>query len=198
MSLELLGQSDPVTLFVRWYAEAVAAPDPFADAMTLATATAEGRPSARMVLYKGLSAGEPRFFTNYESRKGRELEQNPRAALVFHWTSLTRQVRIEGAVERLSEAESDNYFASRERESQLGAWASQQSRALRDRSELEQRYAEFERKYSGTAVPRPPHWGGFRLVADAYEFWIGLSHRLHERARYERTEQGWTSQLLSP
>jgi pyridoxamine 5'-phosphate oxidase len=198
MAPELALGSDPVTIFTSWYAEALAAGDPFPDAMTLATASPEGRPSARVVLYKGLSEGHVRFFTNYRSRKAHELESNPVAALVFHWTSLSRQVRIEGRVERLSETESDAYFASRDRESQLGAWASEQSEPITSREQLDARYAEVNQRFLGLSVPRPPHWGGYRLIASRFEFWVGRTHRLHDRILYRLSEGGWQTTLLSP
>jgi pyridoxamine 5'-phosphate oxidase len=198
MDAELPLGPDPLAVFRAWYDDAVRAPDPFPEAMTLATATADGKPSARVVLYKGLSDGHPRFFTNYSSRKGRELASNPFAAVLFHWTSLARQVRIEGRVERLSAEESDAYFQSRERESQLGAWASPQSEAISGRSALEARYAELERRYEGTRVERPAHWGGYRIVAQSYEFWIGRAHRLHERVLYRITDTGWQTTPLAP
>jgi pyridoxamine 5'-phosphate oxidase len=146
---------------------------------------------------QGLSDGQVRFFTNYTSRKADELQQNPQVAAVFHWSSLARQVRIEGRVEQLSGAESDAYFQSRERQSQLGAWASPQSRIIASREQLEARYEEVAARYPGV-VPRPPHWGGYRIVAASYEFWNGRAHRLHDRVRYRRGASGWTTELLAP
>ena len=167
--------------------------------MTLATATPDGRPSARMVLLKGVDARGFAFFTNYESRKGAELAANPRAALVFFWVQLERQVRVEGRVERLSAEESDAYFASRPEGSQLGAWASQQSAVLPDRGPLEARYEELRAQYEGQEVPRPTFWGGFRVVPETVEFWQGRVNRLHDRLRYRRQDDGsWVIERLSP
>jgi len=189
---------DPLQLFQEWFEEAgragVAAPE----AMTLATATADGAPSARMVLLKGADADGFVFFTGYGSRKGRELAENPRAALVFYWQPLGKQIRIEGPVERVSEEESAGYFASRPRGSQIAAWASQQSRPLADRGELEARYAELERQYEGKDVPLPPHWGGFRLRPEAIEFWQHRENRLHDRIFYTRAREAWKIDLISP
>ncbi len=198
MSSDLELGPDPVQVFCSWYDQAVAAPDPFPDAMTLATATADGKPSARVVLYKGLSDEALRFFTNYTSRKARELAQNPFVAAVFHWTSLTRQVRVEGRVEALSEAESEAYFQSRQRESQLGAWASPQSQVISDRDVLDAGYRAIEARYAGREIPRPAHWGGYRIIASSYEFWWGRAHRLHDRMLYRRAGDGWTRSLLAP
>lgn len=189
---------DPVQVFCSWYDEAVAASDPFPDAMTLATATPDGKPSARVVLYKGLSDGCVRFFTNYTSRKGRELGQNPFVAAVFHWTSLARQVRLEGHVEALSAAESDAYFRSRQRESQLGAWASPQSQIISDRAVLDAEYEAVAARYAEADIPRPAHWGGYRIQAVSYEFWWGRAHRLHDRVVYRRDEGAWTCAVLAP
>jgi pyridoxamine 5'-phosphate oxidase len=189
---------DPLALLRRWYAEAREA-GPRADAMTLATATPDGRPSARIVLLKGIEDDGVTFFTNYESRKGRELEANPHAALVLLWPAIDRQVRLAGAVRRVSAEESDAYFATRPRGSQLGAWASRQSRPLRDRAQLDERLAQAEARYAGGPVPRPPHWGGFRLVAREVEFWQGRADRLHDRFAYVReADGGWTRTRLSP
>lgn len=198
MNPKLALQSDPIATFVEWHAEAVAVETPFADAMTLATATPDGRPSARMVLYKGVDRGGICFFTNHQSRKAHELECNPRAALVFFWAPLNRQVRIEGRVERLGAAESDAYFRTRARESQIGAWASPQSHPIADRQELDDRCGELEREYAGRAVPRPEFWGGYRLVPESVEFWVGQEHRLHDRHLYERDGVGWRVTRLAP
>jgi pyridoxamine 5'-phosphate oxidase len=166
--------------------------------MTLATASAAGAPSARMVLLKGVDDDGFVFFTGYESRKGDELAENPRAALVFYWQPLGRQVRVEGIVERVSEAESAAYFATRPRASRLAAWTSRQSRPLESREELERRYAELEREHEGRDVPLPPHWGGFRVRPDAIEFWEHRDSRLHDRVRYTRARDGWAAQRLWP
>ncbi len=169
------------------------------ETMTLATAAADGAPSARMVLLKNVDRDGFVFYTGYESRKGGELAENPRAALVFYWQAQGRQVRVEGVVERVSQDESAAYFASRPRGSQLAAWASEQSRPLAGREELERRYAELEREHEGRDVPLPPHWGGFRLRPDAVEFWEHRDNRLHERTRYTRARDGaWSAQVLSP
>jgi len=191
-------ESDPVAMFETWYADAVRSGALFPDAMTLATATADGRPSARIVLYKGVKDGGIFFVTNYESRKAAELEQNPRAALVFFWAALERQLRVEGSVERARGEDSDAYFQSRPRESQLGAWASPQSRAIASRDELERRFEEFERRFAGRDVERPASWGGYRLVPEMFEFWSSREHRLHDRLRYERTAGGWRTERLAP
>jgi pyridoxamine 5'-phosphate oxidase len=190
---------DPVALLERWYAEACAAAVPQADAMTLATATADGRPSARIVLLKGLDARGLTFFTNEHSRKGRELAANPWAALVLLWAPLERQVRVTGAVARLGAEESDAYFATRPRGSQLGAWASEQSRPLPRREELDARWAALEVRYAGQDVPRPPHWGGFRVEPAEIEFWQGRADRMHDRFLYARAAGGgWERTRLQP
>ena len=190
--------TDPLQLLAAWYRGAVESGAAMPDAVALATSTANGHPSARMVLYKGLSEGAPVFFTNYESRKARELLDNPRAAMLFYWSTLARQVRVEGKVERLSDAESDAYFATRGRESQLGAWASPQSQPIGDRAELDRAFSELEREYTGRAIPRPAFWGGYRLVPDSIEFWIGREHRLHDRYLFTRNGSGWTFERLAP
>ena len=187
---------DPLRQFERWFEgarECVAVPE----AVALATATPDGRPSARMVLLKGADEGGFRFYTNCESRKARELAQNPRAALLFHWQPLGRQVRVEGSVERVSGEEAEAYFRTRPLGSRLAAWASPQSRPLADRAELERLYAEASSR-QGNEPPLPPHWGGFRLVADAYEFWEHGDDRLHDRIRYERDAVGWSRTRLAP
>jgi pyridoxamine 5'-phosphate oxidase len=190
---------DPFTQFGDWFDQVAQADIREPNAMTLATATPDGKPSARMVLLKGMDARGFTFFTNYESRKGAELTVNPQAALVFFWVQLERQVRVEGRVERLSTAESDEYFASRPEGSQLGAWASQQSAVLPDRGALEARYEERRAQYEGLEVPRPPFWGGFRLIPETVEFWQGRANRLHDRLRYRRQDDGsWMIERLSP
>jgi pyridoxamine 5'-phosphate oxidase len=190
---------DPFTQFGAWFDEVAQADIREPNAMTLATATPDGRPSARMVLLKGVDARGFTFFTNYESRKGGELDANPRAALVFFWVQLERQVRVEGRVERLSAEESDAYFASRPEGSQLGAWASQQSAVLPERGPLETRYEELRAQYEGHEVARPPFWGGFRVVPETVEFWQGRVNRLHDRLRYRRQgDDSWVVERLSP
>jgi len=189
---------DPIRQFQRWFDDASGAGLIEPNAMTLATATRDGRPSARMVLLKGFDARGFVFYTNYESRKGGDLEQNPQAALVFFWVELERQVRVEGRVERATVEESDAYFASRPLGSQIGAWASAQSRVIADREPLERRAAEREAEYAGREVPRPPHWGGYRVVPDVIEFWQGRPSRLHDRLRYRWTDGSWIVERLSP
>jgi len=185
------------TQFGRWLAEAVAAGLAEPNAMVLATADAEGRPSARTVLLKGYDVRGFVFFTNYESRKGRELTANPYASLVFPWYPLHRQVIVAGPVERTSRAETEDYFAIRPRGAQLGAWASAQSERIPDRAALEQAWAAAERRFPGE-VPAPPHWGGYRLAPTSVEFWQGQTSRLHDRLRYRLAGQSWVVERLSP
>ncbi len=189
---------DPVAQFDRWLRDADEAGIPLPNAMALATADAEGRPSARHVLLRGLDARGFTFFTNYESRKGRQLAENPHAALVFLWKQLDRQVNVTGIAERLPPAESDAYFATRPHEAQLGAWASAQSTVLADRGVLDERLAEAGRRFAGADVTRPPHWGGFVVRPDTVEFWQGRRSRLHDRFRYARTDDAWRIERLSP
>ena len=190
--------AEPYGLFEAWFAEAVAREPNDPNAMCLATTTADGWPSARMVLLKGRDEAGFVFYTNEQSRKGGELLANPRAALCFHWKSLRRQVRVEGRVERVSAAESDAYFASRSRGSRISAASSEQSRPLGSRAEFERRIAETESRYPGEDVPRPPHWGGFRLLPSRIEFWQDMPFRMHDRLVFERTEAGWTTLRLYP
>ena len=190
--------SDPFELFEQWYAEARAAEPNDPEAMALATADGEGRPSVRMVLLKGHGPDGFVFYTNRDGRKGGELAANPNAALVFHWKSLRRQVRIEGRVHDVPSDEADAYYATRVRDSQLGAWASDQSRPLDRRETLEARFAEAARRFEGQPVPRPPHWTGFRIVPQAIEFWSDGAHRLHERRLFTRNGDGWSERLLYP
>ena len=189
---------DPMDLFAEWFREAEDAGVEVPETMTLATADSDGAPSARMVLLKGADEEGFVFYSGYVSRKAGELEQNPLAALVFYWRRLGKQVRVEGRVERVSEAESAAYFATRPRGSQIAAWASQQSKPLAGREDLDRRYAELEREYEGRDVPLPPHWGGFRLRPEAIEFWQHRDNRLHDRILYTRAREGWRSELLSP
>lgn len=205
-----MNDTDPYALFDQWLAEARASEVNDPNAMALATADAAGRPSVRMVLLKGhgpdadgpngaKGGGGFVFYTNLESRKGADLAANPNAALLFHWKSLARQVRIEGRVTRVSDEVADAYFASRARESQLGAWASDQSRPMDSRAEFETRYADMERRFAGGDVPRPPHWSGHILLPRAIEFWQDREFRLHERWRFERgNDGGWTAGMLFP
>ena len=190
--------ADPHALFEDWFAQARAAEPNDPEAMALGTAAADGRPSVRMVLLKGHDARGFAFYTNSQSRKGDELAANPRAALLFHWKSLRRQVRIEGVVEPVGAAEADAYFATRSRDSQLGAWASDQSWPLVSRDAFETRYAQLALSYEGKDVPRPPHWSGYRLVPDRIEFWTDRPHRLHERRLFTRAGESWIEGLLYP
>ena len=190
--------TDPFERFAAWFAEAKQAEPNDADAMTLATATADGRPSARLVLLKAVDRAGFVFYTNLESRKSIELVANPHAALCFHWKSLRRQVRIEGVSTMVDAADADAYFASRAYGSQIGAWASLQSRTLDQRATLERRVAEFGAKYPEGAVPRPPDWSGFRLAPERIEFWRDMPYRLHERLLFTRSGAGWATQWLYP
>jgi pyridoxamine 5'-phosphate oxidase len=190
--------TDPFALFDEWLAEAHASEPELAEAMTVATADGSGRPSARIVLLKGHGPDGFVFYTNQRSRKGEELASNPHAALLFHWKSLRRQVRIEGPVSAVSDAEADAYFATRSRDSQLGALASDQSQPLNSREEFEGKYEEMKARFEYMEVPRPPHWGGYRVAPETIEFWTDRPHRLHERRLFTRTPEGWTEGLLYP
>jgi pyridoxamine 5'-phosphate oxidase len=190
--------SDPFQLFDDWFAEARASEINDPEAMALATASADGRPSVRMVLLKGHGVDGFVFYTNEQSAKADQLRENPRAALLFHWKSLRRQVRIEGTIERVSGAEADAYFATRARDSQLGAWASDQSRPLDRRETFEARFEGVKRRFEGADVPRPPHWGGYRVVPERIEFWTDRPYRLHERRLFTRDPGGWSEGLLYP
>jgi pyridoxamine 5'-phosphate oxidase len=191
-------EEDPVEQFRRWFDEALAADLHEPNAMTLATATPDGRPSARVVLLKGFDERGFVFYTNYEGRKAVELESNPRAALVFYWGELERQVRVEGTVSRVSVEESDEYFASRPRGSRLGAWASEQSRVVDGRRTLEQKLHSLQAEYENREVPRPPFWGGYRVEPEAIEFWQGREDRLHDRLVYRREDGAWRIERLQP
>ena len=190
--------TDPFALFDAWLAEARVSEPNDPEAMALATADAAGNPSVRMVLLKGHGPAGFTFYTNDQSRKGEQLTENPSAALLFHWKSLRRQTRAEGRVERVPADEADAYFASRSRDSQLGAWASDQSRPLDRREAFEARFAARTRQFEGAAVPRPPHWGGYRIVPDRIEFWEDRPHRLHHRRLFTRDGDRWAESLLYP
>jgi pyridoxamine 5'-phosphate oxidase len=189
---------DPVAQFHKWFEKVVDANLHEPNAMILATATSDGRPSARTVLLKGYDQRGFVFYTNYEGRKARELEANPACALLFYWGELERQIRIEGRASRIAGEESDAYFASRPRGSRLGAWASQQSRPVAGREVLEERLRALEAEYDGREVPRPPFWGGYRVEPEVVEFWQGHENRLHDRLVYRRTRGGWKRERLQP
>ena len=195
---DAISHGEPLALFVSWFAEALASEPNDANAMALATATPEGRPSARMVLLKGHGPQGFVFYTNAESRKGNEIAANPHAALLFHWKSLRRQVRIEGPLSEVTPAEADAYFHSRPRVSQLGSAASDQSRPLDSRRTYLDRVEQLAIAFEGREIPRPPHWTGFRLAPVQFEFWLDRENRLHERRRFTLTGETWTSTLLYP
>jgi len=189
---------NPFTQFETWFAEAYQSEPTLANAVALATATKDGRPSVRMVLLKQVAETGFVFFTNLESRKAEELAANPQAALLFHWKSLGRQVRIEGAVEPVSDADAKAYFDSRPKGSRLSAWASPQSKVVPNRAFLEDRVAELEEKYTGEDVPLPAFWGGYRVIPERFEFWINRDDRLHDRFVYEKDGDGWEITMLGP
>ena len=193
-----MSATDPFQLFSEWFAEALASEPNDPDAMALATCTPDGRPSVRMVLLKGHGSNGFTFYTNVDSRKGAELAANPNAALLFHWKSLRRQVRVEGPIEPVSDADADAYFATRGRDSQLGAWASWQSRPLDARATFEKRFEEMAKRFESGDVPRPPRWSGFRMKPESFEFWSDRPHRLHERRVFTPNADGWREGLLYP
>lgn len=190
--------NDPFALFDTWFAEARETELNDSNAMALATTTATGFPSLRMVLLKGHEPDGFIFYTNLDSRKGGELAENPQVALLFHWKSLRRQIRIEGSVAPVADAVADAYFATRSRDSQLGAWASEQSRPLDSRETFESRFSALQARFEGVDVPRPPRWSGWCVKPQRIEFWQDRAHRLHERIQFDRTENGWTQGLLYP
>lgn len=194
------GNEHPIVLVSEWFATAEECGLFMPEAMTLATSTPDGKPSARMVLLKGIDERGFRFFTNYESRKAEELAANPNAALILHWAVIERQIRIEGQVERLTESESFEYFSSRPRGSRIGAWASRQSRPLASREAFEAEVARYEEEFAGREVPLPPHWGGYRVIPSRIEFWQGRASRLHDRWVFTRTtsDAPWTVERLQP
>jgi pyridoxamine 5'-phosphate oxidase len=189
---------DPTDQFLRWLTDAETAGIVLPNAVALATADPDSRPSVRHVLLRVVDERGFVFYTNHESRKGRQLAENPHAAIVVFWRELDRQISVAGLVERIAEDESDAYFATRPRGAQIGAWASPQGAVLEDRAELERRVAEAEARFADADVPRPPHWGGYRLVPDSFEFWQGREFRLHDRFQYEREPTGWRVERLAP
>jgi len=189
---------DPLALFHAWFQDAIRSGVYLPESMALGTATPDGKPSVRLVLLKGYDERGFVFFTNYESRKAAELEANPEATLVFHWAILQRQIRMEGTVQRITKAESDAYFRSRTRGSQIGAWASRQSEPLAAREELEERDKQYEAEFKGGEVPLPPFWGGYRLKPRSIEFWQGRANRLHDRIKFVRDQEGWARLRLYP
>ena len=189
---------DPLAFFHKWFAEAQHAKITEVNAMTLATVNAAGQPHARIVLLKGVEDGGFVFFTNYSSTKGHDLEVNPHASLLFFWKELERQVRIEGHVVKIDEADSDAYFHSRPAGSRLGAWSSPQSQPITDRSVLDANYLKYEREFAGAPIPRPPHWGGYRVIPSIIEFWQGRSSRMHDRILFSNAGGNWTKERLAP
>ena len=190
--------TDPFALFDEWFAEARASEPNDPNAMALATAGSDGQPHVRMVLLKAHGPEGFVFYTNEQSAKGEQLRENARVALLLHWKSLRRQVRIEGSIERVPDAQADAYFASRARDSQLGAWASDQSRPMPDRATFEARFEEMKARFDGQPVPRPPHWGGYRVVPQRIELWEDGAHRLHHRRLFTRAGDGWSMELIYP
>ncbi len=190
---------NPIHFFRRWFDEALTAQLTEVNAMTLATVSADGKPHARIVLLKGIEDGGFTFFTNYSSAKGHQIETNDKVAILFFWKELERQVRIEGTIQKLPEAESDIYFNSRPEGSRLGAWASPQSQVITDRNIIEQNYATYEAKFAGGAIPRPAHWGGYNVMPEQIEFWQGRSNRMHDRILFTIDETGeWNKSRLAP
>jgi pyridoxamine 5'-phosphate oxidase len=193
-----MNTTDPFSIFRDWYQEAIDAGTADPSIMTLATVDRKGRPAARIVLLKSYDETGFVFYTNYQSRKGMELAQHPYAALVLHWQGTGHQVRIEGAAEKVPASASDRYFVNRPRGSQLGAWASEQSREIPSRASLDESLKRWESKFRNQPVPRPPHWGGYRVIPEKMEFWSDRENRMHERMLFEKTDQGWVFKILAP